>query len=126
MRAYILRRLLLIIPTLLIITLVVFVGLRFIPGDAVDIMVALTPHRTGEEDPRVVLRRELGLDQEVALISIVGLVEIMRTAALGASSTKEPFTFYITAFFLFLFLASLSNQLFQKAEKVANRGIRRD
>ena len=62
MHAYLLRRLLLIIPTLLIITVIVFAGLRFVPGDAVDIMVTLTPYKSGDEDPRVVLRRELGLD----------------------------------------------------------------
>jgi octopine/nopaline transport system permease protein len=64
--------------------------------------------------------------KDTALISIVGLVEIMRSAALGAASTKEPFTFYITAFLLFLFLASISNQGFRRAENWAGRGVRRD
>ena len=64
--------------------------------------------------------------KDTALISIVGLVEIMRTAALGAASTKEPFTFYITAFFLFLFLASISNRGFRMAESWAGRGVRRE
>jgi octopine/nopaline transport system permease protein len=63
--------------------------------------------------------------KETALISIVSLVEIMRTAALGAASTKEPFTFYITAFILFLFLASISNRLFRMMEIWAERGVRR-
>ena len=63
--------------------------------------------------------------KDTALISIVSLVEIMRTAALGAASTKEPFTFYITAFFLFLFLASISNRVFRMAENWAGRGVRR-
>ena len=40
MRAYIIRRLLLIIPTLLILSIIVFLLVRFIPGDAVDMMVA--------------------------------------------------------------------------------------
>ena len=64
--------------------------------------------------------------KDTALISIVGLVEIMRTSALGAASTKEPFTFYITAFFLFLFLASISNRGFRMAENWAGRGVRRE
>jgi octopine/nopaline transport system permease protein len=63
--------------------------------------------------------------KDTALISIVSLVEIMRTAALGAASTKEPFTFYITAFLLFLFLASISNRVFHMAESWAGRGVRR-
>ena len=40
MQAYIIRRLLLTIPTLWIVTLIVFFVLRFIPGDAVDIIVS--------------------------------------------------------------------------------------
>ncbi len=64
--------------------------------------------------------------KDTALISIVSLVEIMRTAALGAASTKEPFTFYVTAFLLFLFLASISNRVFRMAENWAGRGIRRE
>ncbi len=63
--------------------------------------------------------------KDTALISIVGLVEIMRAAALGAGSTKEPFTFYFTAFVIFLFLASVSNRGFHLAENWANRGVRR-
>lgn len=47
--------------------------------------------------------------KETSLISVIGLVEIMRqAAAVGAGSTKEPFTFYITAFVLYLGLASIS------------------
>ena len=40
MRAYIIRRLLLIIPTLFILTWLVFLSVRFILGDTVDTMVA--------------------------------------------------------------------------------------
>lgn len=62
--------------------------------------------------------------KDTSLISVVGLVEIMRTAAMGAGSTKEPFTFYTVAFVIFLLLSSLSNRGFFKAEKWANRGVR--
>lgn len=62
--------------------------------------------------------------KDTSLISVVGLVEIMRTAAIGAGSTQEPFTFYITAFMLFLVLAWLSQRLFNSAEVWANRGVR--
>ena len=63
--------------------------------------------------------------KDTSLISIVGLVEVMRTAALGAGSTKEPFTFYITAFLIFLLLAIISQRAFIRAENWANRGVRR-
>lgn len=62
--------------------------------------------------------------KETSLISVIGLVEIMRQAAVGAGSTKEPFTFYITAFVLYLGLASISNRGFLRAEAWANRGVR--
>lgn len=62
--------------------------------------------------------------KETSLISVIGLVEVMRQAAVGAGSTKEPFTFYITAFVLYLGIASISNQGFLRAEGWANRGVR--
>ena len=40
MRVYLIRRLLLIIPTLFILSLIVFLSVRFIPGDVIDVMVA--------------------------------------------------------------------------------------
>ena len=39
MRAYIIRRLLLVIPTLFILSVLVFLSVRFIPGDVIDVMV---------------------------------------------------------------------------------------
>ena len=39
MRAYVIRRLLLIIPTLFILSVLVFLSVRFIPGDIVDMMM---------------------------------------------------------------------------------------
>ena len=36
MRAYVIRRLLLIFPTLFILSAIVFLSVRFIPGDVVD------------------------------------------------------------------------------------------
>lgn len=62
--------------------------------------------------------------KETSLISVVGLVDIMRQASIGAGSTKEPFTFYIAAFVLYLCIASISNRGFRRAETWANRGVR--
>ncbi len=61
MRTYILRRLLQIVPTILMITLVVFVMMRSIPGDPV---VALLGDAYNEEDA-VKVRAEYGLDKPV-------------------------------------------------------------
>ncbi len=42
MRAYVIRRLLLMIPTFLFVTLIVFFSFRMIPGSAIDMMIAET------------------------------------------------------------------------------------
>lgn len=63
--------------------------------------------------------------KDTSLVSVVGLVEIMRAAGIAAGSTKEPFTFYLAAFVIFLVFASISNRGFRSAENWANRGVRR-
>ncbi len=60
MRTYLIRRLLLIIPTLFILTIIVFLAVRFIPGDAVDVMLASM--EGSELAQREILERMLGLD----------------------------------------------------------------
>ena len=63
MRAYIIRRLLLIIPTLSILTILVFLSVRFIPGDIVDVMVRRMEWLGGVD--REALEHMLGLDVPV-------------------------------------------------------------
>ena len=67
MRAYIIRRLLLIIPTLFILSILVFLSVRFIPGDAIDVIVM---RMTGlglatDQVEREAIERYLGLDVPV-------------------------------------------------------------
>ena len=64
MRAYIIRRLLLIIPTLFILSILVFLAVRFIPGDVIDTMVAEMLQYTGYID-REALEHKMGLDVPV-------------------------------------------------------------
>ena len=61
MRAYLIRRLLLVIPTMFILTAIVFLAVRFIPGDVVD-LIADTMWWEGGEIDQELLRRMLGLD----------------------------------------------------------------
>ena len=61
MRAYLIRRLLLVIPTMFILTAIVFLAVRFIPGDIVD-LIADTMWWEGGEIDQELLRRMLGLD----------------------------------------------------------------
>ena len=65
MRAYLIRRLLLLIPTLWILTIIVFFAVRFIPGDIVDAMVAEMEAWQNTDIDREALERMLGLDVPV-------------------------------------------------------------
>lgn len=62
--------------------------------------------------------------KETALVSIVGLVEIMRQAHVAAGSTRHPFLFYTMAAALFLVLTSVSGTGFVRLERWARRGER--
>ena len=61
MRAYIIRRLLLIVPTLFILSILVFLSVRFLPGDAIDAMLGRFELQAAEVD-REALEHVLGLD----------------------------------------------------------------
>ena len=61
MRAYIVRRLVLVLPTLLILSTIVFLTVRFIPGDAIDAMVSSSDYLALDLD-RESLMKQLGLD----------------------------------------------------------------
>ena len=65
MRAYVIRRLLLIIPTLFLLTILVFLSVRFIPGDVIDLMVAELEGWYAIDIDREALERMLGLDVPV-------------------------------------------------------------
>ena len=65
MRAYLIRRLLLLIPTMFILTAIVFLAVRFIPGDIVDIMADSMWWEGEQGVDQEALRRMLGLDVPV-------------------------------------------------------------
>ncbi len=67
MLSYTIRRLLLIIPTLLLVTVMVFLSVRFIPGDVIDIMVAqmATTGAQVVDRNRSALMERMGLDAPV-------------------------------------------------------------
>jgi peptide/nickel transport system permease protein len=60
MRAYIIRRLLILIPTLILVSLLIFFLINLIPGDIIDAMQAETPDVALD---RAGLERKLGLDK---------------------------------------------------------------
>jgi len=55
--------------------------------------------------------------KDTSLISVTGLVEIMRQSYIAAGSTRDPLFFYSLAALLYLVLTTLSLKLFNKMEK---------
>jgi len=60
--------------------------------------------------------------KDTSLISVTGLVEIMRQSYIAAGSTRDPLFFYSFAAVLYLLLTFLSLKLFNKLEKNYSRG----
>ncbi len=63
MQAYILRRLLALVPTLALVSLIVFLSIRLIPGDVVDLMMSQNDISTGQD--RAKIEAALGFDRPI-------------------------------------------------------------
>jgi octopine/nopaline transport system permease protein len=63
--------------------------------------------------------------KESALISVTGLVELLRQSQIASGSTRQPFVFYSAAAALYLALTTLSTYAFGRAEDRVMRGVRR-
>ena len=83
MRAHVIRRLLLVIPTLFILSILVFLSVRFIPGDVIDVMQGRLGG-LGRVD-RAALEQMLGLDQPVYVQYGRWLGDILLHGSLGRS-----------------------------------------
>lgn len=63
--------------------------------------------------------------KDSALVSVLGLEELMRKAQIGGQVTKHPFNFYLAAALVYLVFLALSNPLFSLLERRASRGFLR-
>ncbi|MDZ7684784.1 MAG: ABC transporter permease [Gammaproteobacteria bacterium] len=63
MQAFIVRRLLAVIPTLFFTSIIVFASIRLIPGDVIDLMLAQNDIATGNDRARI--EEALGFDQPI-------------------------------------------------------------
>ena len=61
--------------------------------------------------------------KDTSLISVTGLVEIMRQSYIAAGSTRDPLFFYSFAALLYLILTFLSMKILNKLEKNYSRGF---
>ena len=85
MKAYIIRRLLLIFPTLFILSILVFLSVRFIPGDVIDVLQGRLQYSESGVLDREALDRMLGLDVPVHVQYARWLGEILLHGSLGQS-----------------------------------------
>jgi len=77
-RNYIIRRLLLIIPTILIVTIIVFCAARFIPGSVVELMASQHGEAQDIEQTIRMIKHELGLDKPIYVQYILWLGAVFR------------------------------------------------
>jgi len=61
--------------------------------------------------------------KDTSLISVTGLVEIMRQSYIAAGSTRDPLFFYSFAALLYLILTFFSMKIFNKLEQNYSRGF---
>ena len=89
MRAYAIRRILLIIPTLLLVTIIVFLSVRFIPGDVIDQKISEinVENSLSYQQARDLIRHQLGLDKPIYAQYWKWLTGVLR-GDLGTSMTN--------------------------------------
>ncbi|MBA7620015.1 Dipeptide transport system permease protein DppB [subsurface metagenome] len=91
MQAYIIRRLLLVIPTLFFMSLIIFFSIRLIPGDIIDLMVAEMEHFTLAD--RAHIEHQLGFDLPIHVQYGRWMGDLIMHGSLGQSLwTDEPVT----------------------------------
>jgi peptide/nickel transport system permease protein len=96
MRSYIIRRLLLAVPTLLVVTIIIFVLIRLIPGSILDAMAAAAWGI--EQMDRAAIAKALGLDVSIPVQFARWLGAIVLHGDLGKSLWKDiPVTELIAA-----------------------------
>jgi len=61
--------------------------------------------------------------KDTALISVVGLQELMRIASIGANATRQPFLFFLTAAAVYLIITLLSQAVFNVIERLVRLNV---
>lgn len=62
--------------------------------------------------------------KETALVSVIGLEDLMRKTEYAVGFTKQPFTFFLAAAVLYLGLTVVAMLVIQRLEQRANRGLK--
>jgi peptide/nickel transport system permease protein len=90
MSKYVLRRLLLLVPTLIGMSLLIFMMVRLMPGDVVDALMGMDAEATPEE--RAKMRADLGLDKPVPIQYVDWINDILHGNLGESYRTREPIT----------------------------------
>lgn len=65
----------------------------------------------------------LVLLKDTAIVTLIGLTDMMNQAKIAASTTNQPFTFYLIAAIIYLLITSISQQIIHIFSVKANRYI---
>jgi His/Glu/Gln/Arg/opine family amino acid ABC transporter permease subunit len=65
----------------------------------------------------------LVLLKDSALVSLIGLSDLMNIVGLASAKTQKPFTFYLFAGLIYLILTSLSQLALIRLKRITNRGV---
>lgn len=65
----------------------------------------------------------LGLIKDTAIVTLIGLTDLMSQAKIAAIATYQPFTFYLIAAFIYLLITSISQKIIDIFTLRANRYI---
>lgn len=66
------------------------------------------------------------LAKTTALVSVIGLHDMIYNASVAAGATRQPFTFYLVAALLFLLITGVSDIVLRWANRRFSIGVRRD
>ena len=89
MQRYLVRRLLAVIPTLFFASIIVFLVIRLLPGDAVDLIIKSSPFIENTEEMREQIEADLGLDKPMHLQYVRWISDIVIRGDLGTSLVRE-------------------------------------
>lgn len=67
----------------------------------------------------------LVLVKSTALVSVIGLTDMMHRASMAAGATREPFTFYLAAGAIYLAITTVSLVALRALERRVSVGVRR-
>jgi peptide/nickel transport system permease protein len=89
MGGYLLRRLLALVPTLFIASILVFSVVRLVPGDVLDLMLSENDFSSSGNDSREQLERALGLDKPIYVQYLSWMERILLHGDLGTSLWRD-------------------------------------